>query len=428
MCLGCGTPVEDDGSRPKLECPKCGKFLRSRQHEMMVRDDVGRFIRYGEDPDTKPPVPKNGGRPYDPYWVNDQHPAPGDHWSGQPYPMRKVLGHERYRGGGRKPSFLETFLSDIFRFGLAFWVIAFVIYFFVGHVVALGGAMATVPGSIVEENLSLTIAIFTPVAFGLLTLTGYNLVGYFLFICLAIVVSTMLTLREWRPFLYELRGLSLMRKVAPRSTPMVLIYFFLIDISLVIVYNVVVILTGSAPAGPGDWDFNNWELLFLLVNASVYEEIVTRVLLIGLPLVVIGLFNKRYLGWRTLFGGTGTFDRPTMFLIVLSSLIFGLAHVIYGWDVFKFPSAFFSGLLFAYLYIDRGLHASIMLHFMIDYFGAVLYLGLPDGLFTGMLLFEGVLIIAAIPIGFYLAFTYGVDVLKDVRARYARDRRRSARG
>jgi len=426
MCLGCGTPVEDDGGRPKLECPKCGRAIRSRQYEMIARDDVGRFIRYGEDPDIRPQAPDTEPKPYDPYWTDDSSSAPEDHWSGQPYPMRKVIGHGRYRSGGRRPSFLERFLSDIFRFGLAFWIIAFVLYFFIGHIMALGGAMATVPVQLMDE--SYVFAVFTPVAFGLFSISGYALAGYFLLICLAIVMSTMLTLREWRPFMAELRGISHMRKVTPGSTPMVLLYFFLIDISLVIVYNVIVLLSGSAPAGPGDWDFENWELLFLLANASVYEELITRVLFIGLPLAVIGIFSRRYRGWRTLFGGTALFDRPTMFLIIMSSLVFGMAHVIYGWDTFKFPSAFFSGLLFGYLYIEKGLHASIMLHFMIDYFGAVQYLGLTAGLFTGMALIEGVLVISAIPIGLYLTFTYGLDVVRDVRKRYARDSRRSAHG
>jgi len=428
MCLGCGTPVDDDGAKPKLECPKCGKAIRSRQYEMIVRDDVGRFIRYGEDPDVRPPGPDPGPKPYDPYWTDDARSAPEDHWSGQPYPMRKVIGHGQYRGGGRRPSFLERFLSDIFRFGLAFWSIAFVLYFFIGHIFALGGAMATVPVQLMDE--SYMFAVFTPVAFGLFSISGHALAGYFLLVCMAIVVSTMITMREWRPFTAELRDLSHLRKVTPTSTPMVLIYFFLIDIALVIVYNVVVIVfrAGAAPAGPGDWDFENWELLFLLANASVYEEIITRVLLIGLPLAVIGIFTRRYRGWRTLFGGTALFDRPTMVLIIMSSLIFGMAHVIYGWDAFKFPTAFFSGLLFGYLYIEKGLHASIMLHFMIDYFGAVQYLGLPAGLFTGVGLIEGILVISAIPIGLYLALTYGLNVLRDVGKRYARDSRGPVRG
>ncbi len=421
MCLGCGTAVEDDGTKANIQCPTCRKSIRSRQYEMMESDDVGRFIRYGEDPARRPPQRSQEPRPYDPYW--DTGPPPQrDRRNDRPYPARAPLGQEQYWRGEQRPSFFQTFFTDVLRFGLAFWVIAFVIYYFVGHMVALAGAMATVPGPLVDE--SYVLAVFTPVAFGLLSLSGYVLVGYFFFICMMIIVSTMLTMTEWRPFMRELRQLANMKRIHPRSTPMVLIYLFLIDISLVILYNIIVILTGVFPAGPGDWDFENWQLLFLLANASVYEELVTRVLLIGLPLFIIGSSSGRYRGLRTLIGGTKTFDQPTMVLIVLSSLIFGLAHVIYGWDAFKFPSAFFSGLLFAYLYIEKGLHASIMLHFMIDYFGAILFIGLPQGITLGMMLIEGVLILTAIPIGFYLAVTYGRELLDEVKERYLKDSRR----
>ena len=114
------------------------------------------------------------------------------------------------------------------------------------------------------------------------------------------------------------------------------------------------------------------------------EEIAGRVLLIGLPFlfykVLIALrdgYFDRYMNefipslkkaLKILWGGHGQFTSATVGLAVFSSLMFGFAHMS-GWDAYKVIPTAMSGFGFAYLYIKKGLHSAILLHFMFDYLG-----------------------------------------------------------
>jgi len=109
-----------------------------------------------------------------------------------------------------------------------------------------------------------------------------------------------------------------------------------------------------------------WIRMVLLAEASVWEEIITRIMFIGLPLMIFASrgqkFPKRA---RILLGGQGKFGKGEVILILVSSGLFGLAHI--GWGPWKVVPTFVSGALFGYLYIKVGLHAAIAMHFLFDY-------------------------------------------------------------
>lgn len=115
-----------------------------------------------------------------------------------------------------------------------------------------------------------------------------------------------------------------------------------------------------------------WVRLFSLARASVYEEFVSRILLIGLPLY----FCHRYLKRKEpsssprirnyLFGGRIEMDGFAIFFLLLSSILFGMAHLS-GWNIYKvFPSAV-AGILMGYLFLKKGVASSILLHFLVNY-------------------------------------------------------------
>ncbi len=109
-----------------------------------------------------------------------------------------------------------------------------------------------------------------------------------------------------------------------------------------------------------------WIRMILLADASVWEEVVTRVMFIGLPLLFLHPSRKWNLDrFKVLLGGQGKFGRAEVILILVSSSFFGLAHL--GWGPWKVIPTFVSGALFGYLYIKIGLHASIAMHFLFDY-------------------------------------------------------------
>jgi len=108
-------------------------------------------------------------------------------------------------------------------------------------------------------------------------------------------------------------------------------------------------------------------LLFLLLQASVWEEVITRILFIGVPMLIVSLIltEKGTKWWRYLAGGFGM-SRRAIVLIFFSAAIFGLAHVP-GWDLWKLFPTFLVGLVLGYLFVKYGVYASIAMHFLTDY-------------------------------------------------------------
>lgn len=62
-------------------------------------------------------------------------------------------------------------------------------------------------------------------------------------------------------------------------------------------------------------------------------------------------------------------NNTAVFFIIVSAAIFSYAHLD-GWDAFKLAPTFVTGLALGYLFVKYGVHASIMLHFLIDYLTA----------------------------------------------------------
>jgi len=112
-----------------------------------------------------------------------------------------------------------------------------------------------------------------------------------------------------------------------------------------------------------------WKLMLVLANASVYEELISRALLIGLPLMLIYIAIKKTdikHSFKILLGGNIKIGNIEIIFLLISSIMFSLAHL-GGWDVFKLPSTLIGGLIFGYLFLRYGLYMSILFHFTIDY-------------------------------------------------------------
>ena len=115
-------------------------------------------------------------------------------------------------------------------------------------------------------------------------------------------------------------------------------------------------------------------MMFVLASASVWEEVITRVLIIGLPLAVFALISNKERPARYLLGGFGV-SKAAMILIIISSAVFGYAHYD-GWGIIKILPSFIFGLAAGYLYSKYGLYASILLHFVNDYLQSFLWMGM----------------------------------------------------
>jgi len=160
-------------------------------------------------------------------------------------------------------------------------------------------------------------------------------------------------------------------------------------------------LAGIEPTSPINLTPQNaWVLLFELANAGVYEEIIFRLVLIGVPMalgsVVLRIMDVnrgatgngsgsagRYIAgaWRYLIGGVLRRDSPKEALVAAwaflfaSSAIFGLAHAP-GWGWWKVVPSMVAGLGFGYLFLRHGVGAAILAHFVNDYALSLTYEGL----------------------------------------------------
>lgn len=158
-----------------------------------------------------------------------------------------------------------------------------------------------------------------------------------------------------------------------------------LSVSLFVGIGLLLLAAALGSAADTSWmdQYTKEQLSVMLCLAGVFEELEDRVVLIGIPMLLIALLYRRdRRAWQYLLGGFGM-NRAAAVLIVVSALLFGLSHL-NGWGWGKVPDAVLGGLLFGYIYVQYGLYASILMHavndlvsvagwFLIGTAGAVLF-------------------------------------------------------
>ena len=127
------------------------------------------------------------------------------------------------------------------------------------------------------------------------------------------------------------------------------------------------------------------ENFFLLSYAPLIEEFGFRISIIGIAGGIVGLKTvggiKGFLRglWRPsdVVKGKSTAAKVNIYLlpIMLSSMLFGIAHIMYStdWGIGKAVSAGAAGFIIAIIYVVAGLPAAILLHWAFNYFSASFY-------------------------------------------------------
>ncbi len=229
--------------------------------------------------------------------------------------------------------------------------------------------------------------IIIPYPIALAQLEGYAAAAYWVFLVVAFFMALVWFVWPERKKLKDLALDTLPFVRAPsrsnKTTFVVVAQMFFAILFFDTVYYFFIETGGAAPSTP-DFPPELWRNLYDFLNASVWEEIAARVLLIGAPLLVIllikslgdGTFNEKTRDpnkafrrvLRILAGGHGEFTPISVGLIVFSALMFGFAHAP-GWDLWKVVPTAVSGLGFGYIYVKKGVHGAILLHFSFDYLG-----------------------------------------------------------
>ena len=133
---------------------------------------------------------------------------------------------------------------------------------------------------------------------------------------------------------------------------------------LSLIYILIVSLFG-ADMGGGFMDEMPKEILAAeLMLAGPFEELVFRMLLIGIPMAVIaGIKNQQHCG-KYLLGGFGQ-SKTGWVVIIVAAILFGMAHMS-GWDLSKIPQAAILGLVLGYIFAEYGLYACVLAHSVFD--------------------------------------------------------------
>ena len=141
------------------------------------------------------------------------------------------------------------------------------------------------------------------------------------------------------------------------------------------------------------------ESMIALMNASVYEELLCRVMMLGLPIGIICILAKKkdVPAYRYLLGGFGF--KGWMWVFVLLSAGFFAAGHLSGWGLWKLIPTFLFGLMTAYLFIKYGLYATISIHFLTDFIMAETWVTGSDMSVTlaMMMFFSALLALGCIP-------------------------------
>ncbi len=354
-------------------CPSCGKHLTpfNKNAKAKPRRDSTR-IRFNKDTNDKS-SDKRSTEDDDIKYRSTTHHYPPNQYPYYPYPYYPPYPGVYYQPP-RRP-------SDIIRILAAIPVIPS--YIFLGIILFINIVMLLIGLGIVTPNLSMgmaTIALIYPWPnfLYLVNLSGVTLIGWYFFIVAAIIISVIWLIKtEGREFI------SIFSKSAKRFRPppsdsensfiMISQLFFALIFFNIIVIILVLFLGMPETSQVAEEEPVMWEYFFDLANASVAEEIFTRIVYIGLPLLAFDLIVRKRTEkiHRYFLGGNFKLEHITIFLIIISSILFGLAHYP-SWGLWKVAPTFVAGLAFGYLFIRKGLHTAIILHFLFDYMSLAL--------------------------------------------------------
>jgi len=264
------------------------------------------------------------------------------------------------------------------------------------------------------RNLSrAAILVLTPSPAVAFWLSGTLAHLYFLFLVVAALLSFILLLYDSRDGISELlRGKT--ERIA--NTPLyAVITLFAAVISMNLIFNMILMSTGNEPAIP-DMDVPQWALMYSVLNAAVWEEVLCRVLMIGAPMMLIGLMINREGSWKCLFGRFEMNSAAVAFIFI-SAVVFSYAHLS-GWDIFKLFPTFVSGLALGYLFVKYGIHAAIMLHFIINYLSSAIWVFGETMTITAFL---GLFLIGVVLLGTVFVVWYTVRGIKFLRKMITRE-------
>ncbi len=258
-------------------------------------------------------------------------------------------------------STLGTFLS------LAMFIVA---------AVTLIGLYVGIPTMVEVWGNPVNIFIILNGIVSLFSLDNSMLIFYILFIAVLLASFIVLVMKSKDTFARELT-MKPVKEHSPLYTMCTLIMAMVVVSTIVQI--VIPALLGQTSHVP-PMDKERWQILYSIAEPPVWEELISRVLLLGIPLLVIDFVlnavDKKYERKplkRYILGGGFSFGAKEIIFLLISSALFGYAHFS-GWDAYKIIPAMIAGIAMGYMFLKYGLYASISFHAINNMIGLSTYM------------------------------------------------------
>ncbi|NPA75350.1 MAG: CPBP family intramembrane metalloprotease, partial [Euryarchaeota archaeon] len=268
-----------------------------------------------------------------------------------------------------------------------------------------------VQGFIGDKYFAIPFYILVPVPLLFAYLEGVAAYIWYLFLAVCITASlTLFLFYGLREYVNKL----LSKPLSYKSTSLQeFSELFALVLFLAVLVTFIMRLMGISTEGIGLDKIPLYAQMLALLHASVYEELVTRLVFVGVPVYLWRSIERRRRGERGIspihiLGGGYKIGGVEIFFILLSATIFGVAHTP-AWGWWKFVPAFIAGVAMAYLYLRYGIHYSIMFHFATDFMIIGMSMSKVD-----MFFMSGVYIILIV-LGIVFTVSYAIKIMQFFR-------------
>ncbi len=293
-------------------------------------------------------------------------------------------------------------------------VTSLAIILFLGYLIFNIGLMLLSVDLILPKTLThqTTIFILIPFGVGIAEITGYTFAIYYLFLVISVMLSfAAIFYTGWKDLISYIKNVikgnfkKLDKDGSATSSPILrLVTVFTALLFISYVYILMLEFAGRGIETPeGFLERPVWERVFRLTQAAVWEEVVVRIAYIGLPMVIYALAKGKKNFKRYLLGGFGFKERYSVTLVLISSIIFAVAHLPgWNWDPYKAFQVLPGGIFIGYLFVKDGIHSAILIHFIWD------FLSVPDMLMDipNFNLILSLMIIFWMGVGLYYTYEY----------------------
>lgn len=251
------------------------------------------------------------------------------------------------------------------------------------------------------DGASLRFFIIIPFPVEIFRISGPAVQGYWILLILTITACVVTAV--WKFIDSTRKGGGI---VEPGSSENTAAFWVCVFFCAMLLLNFMIVLLAEAFGPPVEVpDFGDQiEQAFGMINAAVWEEVITRVLYIGVPMMVLSfVMTKKMDSLKCLLGGFGM-SKAAIVFIVVSGIIFGVAHYP-GWEdqLWKVVASAIMGVFLGYVFVRFGLYASILLHFITNYLQSFDWMGAAalGGIVILLLLVVGAIALAYIVVRFH---------------------------